>query len=129
VHELDQTEYNDFSDFDALTEKYRPMLLHLARKVRGSFPGIEHDDLIQEGLLAIHRSTELWDPTQGTYFVVYVRRAIEQRMRSFARTYLPHLYVKDPEKSALTGKTEFKRKPIFVDNLDFNETNEKPDFD
>lgn len=116
-------EEEDLSDFDALAEKYKPMIKRASRIVRLTFHDIEDEDLIQEGLMALHRSTELWDPTLGVYFWVYVRRAIEQRMRSFARTYLPHTYVKDPEKSALTGKSEFRRKPVFVGQLHFNETN------
>jgi len=106
----------DLADFDAVVKFFGPMLegavSNTISKCRGN-PRIERDDLYQEALLAVVNAVRLYDPAKGCFFSVYLKRAIQNRLKMYVRDTSPHHYRKHPE---VEGK--FIYVPVRVDSLD-----------
>jgi RNA polymerase primary sigma factor len=64
----------------ALVDAYQPAIAAMARRYRGS--GIDHEDLMQEGVVGLLRAAARYDPGFGTPFWAYaswwVRQAMQQ---------------------------------------------------
>lgn len=97
--------YKDFNDYELLDYiascneeaseillyKYRPLLISLANKF---YPyclgGVDQNDLIQEGMIALHEAIRNYDENNKANFGTYAKVCIERRMLSLVkktRTY------------------------------------------
>ena len=107
-------------NFELLAKKYKPVILANIKRVHkmheSSFR-VEFDDLMQEGLIALHDAIKNYNPTKGVYFGVYLKVAIGNRLKCFCRNTLPHYYSKDIEKST-PEKPKFKRERVQVGSID-----------
>lgn len=113
------------ANFNQIAKNYKPLIYTLVRQVFvawGSPTLVDYEDLHQEALIAIWDSIRLWDPHRGCYFGVYLKAAIYNRLRCYLRDTLPHFYRKDPDKTRLTGKPQFKRIAVSVGSLPEVET-------
>jgi RNA polymerase sigma factor (sigma-70 family) len=70
-----------------LVEAYIPRIAALARIYRGG-PGIEHVELLQEGVMGLLRALERYDPDRGPfwpYAAWWVRQAMQQLVAELTR--------------------------------------------
>jgi RNA polymerase sigma factor (sigma-70 family) len=107
-------------NFDALSKKYKPVILSNIKKVHKMYEqnaSVEFDDLFQEGLIALYDSIQNFDPERGVYFGVYLKVAISNKLKCYCRNFLPHFYTKDHENST-SEKTKFKRMKVAVGSID-----------
>jgi len=103
--------------FDALAVAYRPLIFACITQVRRQpqYALMEGDDLAQEGYLALWMALHQYRPELNTYFGVYLKKAILNRMKTLARNWLPHHYQKDGMRD---GKPVFRRVAINVDGFE-----------
>lgn len=97
------------ANFELLVAKYKPLILSCIKTVNSmnfNNSRLEYDDLYQEALMALWDAIRLYDASRGVYFGMYLKIAVTNRTKCFARDFLPHSYKKDVEKST-------KEKPIF----------------
>jgi len=106
-------------NFDALAEKYAPLIkknISLVFRIHNKDQRLAYEDLYQEGLMALWDSVKKFDPIKfpGVFFGVYLKVAIQNQLKCYARDYLPAIYKKDYKKTLEKGKPMFKRIPITV---------------
>lgn len=65
-------------DFNQALKKYRPTVLHYARRYSPRRPEADVDEFIQEGLLVMWRCTLDYDPTRAS-FGTYLRSSLRSR--------------------------------------------------
>ncbi|MGZ4174041.1 MAG: sigma-70 family RNA polymerase sigma factor [Solirubrobacteraceae bacterium] len=72
---------------DQLVEAFLPLIASIARTYRTS-PGIDRNELMQDGVVGLLRALERYDPAQGTPFWAYaswwVRQAMQQLVSELA---------------------------------------------
>lgn len=82
----------DFSSFEELLEKSKPMLYGIASK----FPERHREDLIQEGILGLHNAYTTFDGTLGVPFSVYLRICVNNSMltayKKLKKSDLPEVF-------------------------------------
>lgn len=108
-------------NFDLLAAKFNNAILaaiYRTEKMYGKHSSLDKDDLYQEGLIALYKSIQKFNPERGVYFGFYLKIAINNEMKNHCRTYLPHKYVKKDENDEHNKKNAFKRMTIDVDSLD-----------
>lgn len=71
---------------ELIYKKYEPLINNLARKVINycKNSGIEINDLIQEGMLALSKSIELYNEEKDVTFYTFAKTCIERKMISAA---------------------------------------------
>jgi RNA polymerase sigma factor (sigma-70 family) len=71
-----------------LVDEFMPLIASVARLYR-STPGVEREELLQEGVVGLLRAVERFDPTLGTPFWAYaswwVRQAMQQLVSELTR--------------------------------------------
>ena len=72
---------------DALVQEYAPLVKRIANHLRGRLPdGVDHDDLVQVGLIALLDAARQYSPAKGASFETYagirVRGAMLDEVRS-----------------------------------------------
>lgn len=69
---------------DILFEKYKPLIENIARRFLkySSNIGLENNDLIQEGYLALNSAIETFDEQKNITFYTYAKNCIERKMIS-----------------------------------------------
>ena len=74
---------------DIMFEKYKPIVDKEAIRLSGvaSNIGLEKDDLIQEGYMALVSSLKNYDPTKNSLFYTYVSAAIKRKMLNLIRIH------------------------------------------
>lgn len=92
--------YKDFNDFeiidqihccnedasDILLYKYKPLIVSTATKlIKYSSGGIEINDLIQEGYLALSEAVNTFRPDKDTNFGTYAKSCIQNKIISYIR--------------------------------------------
>ena len=93
--------YNDLNDYEIIylisendeyakelmLKKYEPIVYNIANKFSRSakLAGLEIDDLVQEGYLALALSFNKFNPNKNTMFYTYVVSAIKKRMLNIIR--------------------------------------------
>ena len=91
-------EYKDYNDYELLNyvsenndeaneilyNKYLPLIQTKAKKMYKycSNKGLEINDLIQEGMIALNHAIETFDDTKDTTFYTYAKTCIERRIIS-----------------------------------------------
>ena len=91
-------EYKDYNDYELLNyvsenndeaneilyNKYLPLIQTTAKKMYKycSNKGLEINDLIQEGMIALNHAIETFDDTKDTTFYTYAKTCIERRIIS-----------------------------------------------
>ena len=99
----------EMANFDLLQKQYMPLILSTMRRVE-SFNKfnfrLERDDLAQEAAISLFKAIKTYDASTGIYFGYYLKKCIENNLKTFARDTLPHYYEKNKEKST-------KEKPVF----------------
>ena len=91
-------EYKKFNDYELINfindnneeaneiiyEKYKPLIISKAKKMFSCCQnsGIELNDLIQEGMLALNYAIETFDDTKETTFYTYALTCIERKLVS-----------------------------------------------
>ncbi len=116
---------DDLKDFDLVAKTFNPLIQKLVLVVYSaskSNPSIERDDLQQEALIAVANAIRLYDAKRGVFFSVYLKHAIENRLKAYLRSFLPNYYKKHPE---IEGK--FVVVPVYVGSLD-SHLEENPNF-
>lgn len=73
--------------FDLLAQRMMPMMNRFAARYR-NLPGIDAEDLLQEGLLALVAAVHAYQPALGA-FRAFAASCIRNRMLSVVRRYLP----------------------------------------
>lgn len=72
----------------AFVQQYVPLIARVARSFRGT-PAVDHDDLMQEGVVGLMRALHRFDPDLGTPFWGYawwwVRRGMQQLVAELGR--------------------------------------------
>lgn len=78
---------NDDDALNILYHKYEPIVKSYAKKYSyvAKKYGLETDDLIQEGLYAIHKALSTYKDTHNTLFYTYVDFCIRGRMNNLLR--------------------------------------------
>lgn len=76
------------SDIESLFISYMPWVRSLARALAGRDSYLQ-DDLIQEGLIALYRATQRYDPERGP-FPPFARSCVRNAMISFLRKNTLH---------------------------------------
>lgn len=92
---MDYQEYNDYELIQYISEnneeannimfkKYEPLILGIARKMfkYGSKYGLELNDLIQEGMLALSDAISTFSDQKEAIFYTYAKTCIERKMIS-----------------------------------------------
>lgn len=108
-------------NFPELAKKYHNAInagVRRVQKMYGKHSSLDENDLYQEGMIALFKSIEKFNPERGVFFGYYLKAAINNSLKTHCRNFLPHKYVKDIEKTELEGKQKFKRIAIDVDTLD-----------
>ncbi len=77
--------------FDLLAQRMMPMMSRLAARYR-NLPGMDAEDLLQEGLLALVAAVHAYQPALGA-FHAFAASCVRNRMLSVVRRYLPEGYV------------------------------------
>ena len=91
--------YKDFNDYELLSyikeqneeaneiiyEKYKPLILKIAKKLISSSTniGIDIKDLIGEGMLGLASAIDSYDDNNEILFYTYAKRCIENAMLTF----------------------------------------------
>jgi RNA polymerase sigma factor (sigma-70 family) len=75
-------------DFDATLSSFTPRIRAACRRYRGR--QVHQDDLYQAAALALWRSTQSFDPSDGTPFEHYASRAIRRAVAREAKRELRH---------------------------------------
>jgi RNA polymerase sporulation-specific sigma factor len=93
-----------------LVEKHVGLVHAVALRFRPSL-GLDYEDLVQEGMLALIRAAELFDPKQGTEFTTYATTTIRHRLiKTVSRSKLIHI----PE-SAEVAELPIAQEPLSLD--------------
>lgn len=85
IEERDELAYN------AMYDKYYPLIASMARKYYQSYKGygIDYDDLYQEGIVALNNAIREFDDSNNclfyTYMVVCVKREMERLLKKSVR--------------------------------------------
>ena len=108
-------------NFEKLAKKYSPLFKSTASLTMNQHhhdARIEYDDLMQCGLFALYKAIENFNPARNVFFGSYLKLLVGNEMKTYARHFLPHHFVKDNEKTKEQGKDIFKRLFIQVGHLD-----------
>lgn len=73
--------------FSQLTERYYPFLQKRAGRY-SNLVGVDTDDFVQEGLLALFRAVKSFDPSAGVKFRTYAFTCINNSMVSAIKKYM-----------------------------------------
>lgn len=74
---------------EKIIKQYMPLIKNRARK----FTGVDYDDLVQDGCIAIMSAVKFYDPSRLERFDGYVSRVVENAMRrSVSAIYTVHQY-------------------------------------
>lgn len=74
------------SNHEALLQYYKPVALFFAKNLASRIPhGIDIDDLIQEGWMALSNEISKFDPTKGVSFNSFVSQRVRGAMLDFIR--------------------------------------------
>lgn len=78
---------NDSDNVDMLINKYRPLIVNIALRYlnKCSTYGIELDDLIQIGSIAVYDAMRTYIDDNNTLFYTYVSRIIERKFNTLLR--------------------------------------------
>lgn len=76
--DIEEEEYRE------LLQKYEPLIREISSDYYA--PGGEHDDLLQEGRLALVRAHESYDPDQEVPFPAYAALCIRRQLQDFIRS-------------------------------------------
>lgn len=99
----------EMANFELLQKQYMPLILSTMRRVESfnnfSFR-LERDDLAQEAAISLFKAINSYDPSTGIYFGYYLKKCIENNLKTYARDTLPHYFEKNKEKST-------REKPVF----------------
>ena len=78
---------NDEYAKELMLKKYEPIVYNIANKLSGcaKLAGLEMDDLVQEGYLALALSFNKFNPNRNTMFYTYAVSAIKKRMLNIIR--------------------------------------------
>lgn len=83
---------------DKLVLQYHNLVHHIAIRLL-KVPNIKqkasHDDLVQEGCIALIRAAERFDANRGVKFITYAYRAIQRQMWAFANRHSGVIHVPD----------------------------------
>ena|ERR1700686_3343622 len=129
---VEEPKYNDRfpidfikeENFEVLLKAYEPLIknqIKLSYRYYANHAMLEYDDLYSEASIALWKTIKSFDPTMGIYFGVYLKQCIYNQIRSYAKTYLPHYYVKDFKKTYQSGKPAFTRVNVIIYPTDFSE--------
>lgn len=89
--------------------KHRGLARLLAQEI--SAPGLDHQDLEQEALIALWKASKQWDPSRGVKFTTYAGLLIKRRLATVL-------------KAALAGKHQVLNESVrVVPSKDSHETN------
>ena len=96
---MDYKDYNDYELLNYIAEnneeatnimykKYEPLIEGLAKKIikYNKIAGIDVNDLIQEGMLALSKAIDRFDQNDETLFYTYAKTCIERRMFSVIKS-------------------------------------------
>ena len=91
-------DYNDYNDYELLNyiadnneeaanimyKKYEPLIYGIAKRMLkyNKNAGLELNDLVQEGMLALSKAIERFDENDETMFYTYAKKCIERKILS-----------------------------------------------
>lgn len=91
-------DYKDYNDYELLNyisenneeainimyEKYKPLIYGIANKMlkTNKVSGLELNDLVQEGMLALSKAIDRFDESNETTFYTYAKTCIERKIMS-----------------------------------------------
>lgn len=80
-------ENDDENAFYDLVKKYEPIIISCAKKyyVRNCFYGVDLNDFIQEGRIAVFKALKSFDSEGGALFYTYVSLCIDRSMITYCR--------------------------------------------
>lgn len=89
----------DESAYHAICEAHLPIIFDIACKFKEISPNIDIQDLVGEGVFALCKAIELFNPTYSTRLISYAMHGIKQRMQECVDTYssFVHLPTKQRE--------------------------------
>ena len=90
-----------------LIRKYEPLIHRYAHKYGWMAPAHSHDDLVQEGRLAIHRAALAFEPERGFRFLTLAFAYVRGGVQSYARKEMRHpRFTTSIEQSTLAKRLE-----------------------
>lgn len=89
----------DENAYHAICEAHLPIIFDIACKFKEISPNIDIQDLVGEGVFALCKAIELFNPTYSTRLISYAMHGIKQRMQECVDTYssFVHLPTKQRE--------------------------------
>lgn len=82
-----RAEAGDTAAFDLLCEQYMPVLQGRAGRY-SSIVGVDVEDFVQEGMLALYRAVKGFDPDAGIQFRTYAVTCINNSMASAIKSHM-----------------------------------------
>lgn len=78
---------NDDTAVDIMYEKYKPVIMQLAAKYYAKVKncGVEYDDLVQEGMIALNRAIMSYKDDCGAMIYTYILVCLERHLITYCR--------------------------------------------